>query len=55
MMKDHSSATGAAMTKDGDTMMAKDEKSMMMKSETSLPTNCPSGTTPQTNGTCMLN
>lgn len=52
MMKDHSSATDAAMMKKDDVMM-KEEK--MMKASAALPTNCPSGTTPQSNGTCMLN
>jgi len=47
MMKDQSSATGASMMKDN--------KPMMSKGESMKPTNCPAGTTPQVNGTCMLN
>lgn len=55
MVKGHSSSTGATMMKEDGVMMEKGADKMMMKGETSLPTNCPSGTTPQTNGTCMLN
>ncbi|MEP3890101.1 MAG: hypothetical protein ABJN69_06515 [Hellea sp.] len=54
MMADHSSATNAGMMKDGD-VMVKDNKAMMAAPETMKPTNCPAGTTPQSNGTCMLN
>lgn len=54
MIKDQSSATDTAMMKEGDFMMAKEEKALMVKSETFLPTNCPAGTEPQTDGTCML-
>lgn len=50
MAKEPSSAVDAKMMK-GDVMM-KDE--MMEKSESIRPTNCPSGTEPQDNGTCML-
>ncbi len=57
-MKDHSSATDAKAMKDhssaaGEPMMKHSDA--MQKSSTGLPTNCPPATTPQPNGTCMLN
>lgn len=52
-MKDHSSATGSMMKTDGEAMMKKED--VMMESTSMKPVNCPTGTTPQDNGTCMLN
>jgi len=58
MVKDHSSATDA-MTKKDDAMMKKDDVMMdkgdVMMKKSIKPVNCPAGTTPQDNGTCMLN